>query len=115
MQQQSFKDDFWWLKSLKNSNDLNKALDKRSKISRLDPILDGDDVIHVGGRLENSFLNECKHPILSPKVGKVTGPLLIKHQHKIAAHSRKGITLNEIHSSGYWILDAHSTVKNTIH
>ena len=87
VQQRSFKDEFRWLKSLKNSNDLNKALDKRSKISCLDPFLDGDEVIHVGGRLENSFLNnECKHPILLPKVGKIT-ELLIKYHHKLAAHS----------------------------
>ena len=87
VQQRSFKDEFRWLKSLKNSSDLNKALDKRSKISCLDPFLDGDEVIHVGGRLENSFLNnECKHPILLPKVGKIT-ELLIKYHHKLAAHS----------------------------
>ena len=87
VQQQSFKDEFRWLKSLKNSNDLNKALDERSKIYCLDPFLDGDEVIHVGERLEKSFLNnECKHPILLPKVGKITD-LLIKHHHKLAAHS----------------------------
>ena len=115
VQQRSFKDEFRWLKSLKNSNDLNKALDKRSKISRLDPFLDGDEVIHVGGRLENSFLNnECKHPILLPKVGKIT-ELLIRHPHKLAAHSGRGITLNEIRSSGYWIVDAKSAIKNIIH
>ena len=50
VQQQSFKDEFWQLKSLENSNNLNKALDKKSKISCLDPFLDGDEVIYVGGR-----------------------------------------------------------------
>ena len=60
-----------WSKSVENSNDLNKSLDKRSKISCLDPFLDRDEVICVGGRLEKSFLNdECKHPILLPKVGR---------------------------------------------
>ena len=112
VQQRSFKDEFRWLKSLKNSNDLNKALDKRSKISHLDPLLDGDEVIHVGGRLENSFLNnECKHPILLPKDGKIT-EFLIKHHHKLAAHSGRGITLNELRSSGYWIVGTNSAVKN---
>ena len=115
VQQRSFKDEFQWLKSLKNSNDLNKALGMRSKISCLDPFLDGDGVIHVGGRLENSFLNnECKHPILLTKVGKIT-ELLIKHHHKLAAHSGQSITLNEIRSSRYWIADANSAVKNNIH
>ena len=57
-----------WSKSAKNSNDLNKSLDKRSKISHLDPFLDGDEVISVRGRLEKSFLNnDCKHPIFVSK------------------------------------------------
>ena len=77
-----------WSKSAKNSNDLNKSLDKRSKISHLDPFLDGDEVIRVGGRLEKSFSSdECNHPILFLKVGKITD-LLLKHDHKLTGHSR---------------------------
>ena len=71
VQQRSFEDELRWLKSVENSNDLNKSLDKRSKISCLDPFLDRDEVIRVGGRLEKSFLNdEYKHPVLLPKVGR---------------------------------------------
>ena len=115
VQQRIFEDELRWLKSMENSNDSNKSLDKRSKISRLDPFLDGDEVIHVRGRLDKSFLNdECKHPILFPKVGKITD-LLIKHYHKLTGHSGRGITLNEIHSSGYWIIDANSALKNIIY
>ena len=103
------------LKSVENSNDLNKSLDRRSMISCLDPFLDGDEVIRVGGRLEKSFLNnECKHPLLFPKVGKITD-LLTKHHHKLTGHSGRGITLNKIRSSGYWIVDANSAMKNIIY
>ena len=88
VQQRSFEDELQCLKSVENSNDFNKSLDKRSKISHLDPFLDGDEVISVRGRLEKSFLNnDCKHPILFPKVGKITD-LLIKHHHKLTGHSR---------------------------
>ena len=88
VQQQSFEDELQCLKSVENSNDLNKSLDKRSKISHLDPFLDGDEVIRVGGRLEKSFSNdECNHPILFLKVGKITD-LLLKHDHKLTGHSR---------------------------
>ena len=53
VQQRSFEDQLRWLKSVKNSNDLNKSLDKRSRISGLDPFLNGEG-------LEKSFLNnEC--------------------------------------------------------
>ena len=115
VQQRSFEDELRLLKSVENSNGPNKSLDNRSKISRLDPFLDGDEVIRVGGRLDKSFLNnECKHPILFPKVRKITD-LLIKHHHKLTGHSGRGITLNEIHSSGYWIIDANSALKNIIY
>ena len=67
MQQRKLKDELRWLKSVENSNDLKKSLDKRSKISRLDPFFDGDGVIRAGGRLGKSFLNnECQHPMLFP-------------------------------------------------
>ena len=74
--------------------------------------MDGDEAIHVGERLEKSFLsNGCKHPLLLPKVGKITD-LLIKRHHRLAGHSGWGITLNQICSSGYWIVDANSAVNN---
>ena len=93
---------------------LNKALGRRSKISRLDPFLDKDGIIHVGGRLDSCFINNnCKHPILLPKDGKVT-TLIIQRHHKMAAHGGHGITLNQIKSSGYWIVGANSAVKNFI-
>ena len=64
---------------------VNKALSRRSKISSLNPFLDKDGIIHVGGRLVDSCINNnCKHPILLPKNGKVT-TLIIQHHHKMAA------------------------------
>ena len=74
------------MESIKDKTWINKALDRRSKISRLDPFLDNDGIIHVGGRLDNCFINSnCKHPILLPKTRKLT-TLIIQHHHKIAAH-----------------------------
>ena len=44
-------------------------------------ILDKDGIIHVGGRLDDSCIkNNCKHPMLLPKNGKVT-TLIIQHHH----------------------------------
>ena len=82
-------------------HDLNKLLDKRSKICHLDPFLSGGEVTHGGERLEKSFLNNYwKHPILLPKIEKIID-LLMKHYHKLAGHSGHGITLNQIRSLGY--------------
>ena len=49
-----------------------------------------------------------------PKVGKITD-LLIKHHHRLAGCSAWRIAPNEIGSSGYWIVDANSAVKNIIY
>ena len=114
VQKRSFNVEFKWLKSMKDKTWGNKALGRRGKISRLDPFLDKDGIIRVGGRLDNCFINNnCKHPILLPKDGKVT-TLIIQHQHKMAAYGGRGITLNQIKSSGYWIVGANSAVKNFI-
>ena len=100
---------------MENSNDLNKSLDKRSKIFRLEPFLDVNEIIQVGGRLEKLFLdNECKYPILLQKARKITD-LLIKHHHKLAGQSGQGITINEIRSSGYWLVDSNSAVKSILY
>ena len=45
-----------------------KEVQKRSSLSNLDPFVDADGVIRVGGRLENSQLeSKVKHPVVIPK------------------------------------------------
>ena len=87
---------------------------KRCSISQLDPFIDESDVIRVGGRLQNSHISDdCRHPILLPRKGKVSD-LIIKHYHSKVAHGSRGLTLNEIRGAGYWIVGANSTVKKVI-
>ena len=57
--QWSFKDEFRWLRSVKNSNDLNKPLNKRSKISHLDPFLDEDKEEDVKRKIGKIILKKC--------------------------------------------------------
>ena len=114
VQKRSFNDESKWLKSMKDKPWVKKALDRRSKILRLDPFLNKDETIRVEGRLGNCFINNnCEHPILLPKDGKVT-TLIIQHHHKMAAHGGHGITLNQIRSSGYRIIGANSALKNFV-
>ena len=66
---------------MKDKTWVNKALSRMSKISSLDPFLDKDGIICVGGTLDSSFINNnYKHPILLPKNEKVT-TLIIQHQY----------------------------------
>ena len=75
------------------------------KLYSLDSFVGEDQVLPVGGRLKNiSLSNSCTHPILLPKNGTVT-ELLIRWCHEKTAYGGRDITLSEIRSSGYWIID----------
>ena len=71
-------------------------------------------MIRVGGRLRQSGLEEAvKHPILLPKKGHITN-LIIRWCHVKTAHSGRNMTLTEIISSGYWVMQGNSVVKRLI-
>ena len=91
----------------------NSALPKTSRLYQLDPFLQ-DDVIRVGGRLEKASmpLSE-KHPTVLPSKSHITN-LIIDHFHKKTKHQGRGITLNEIHSNGYWISGGSTVVTQYI-
>ena len=73
-----------------------RRLNRKCSIYQLDPFIDEYDVICVGGRLQSSHISDdCKHPILLPRKGKVSD-LIIKHCNSNVAHGGHGFTLNEI-------------------
>ena len=83
VQKRSFNVEFKWLMSMEDKTWVNKALERRSKISRLNRFLDKDGIIGVRGKLENGFINNnCKHPIFLPNDAKVA-TLIIQHYPKM--------------------------------
>ena len=83
-------------------------------VRKLDPYIDEDGVLRVGGRLKNAdYADQVKHPIILPKGSHVT-KLIIKHYHEYTKHQGKGMTLNEIRSRGYWIIGGSSAVNTVI-
>ena len=81
---------------------------KSSQIYNLDPYIDEDGIIRVGGRLDKSNLNnECKHLIVLPK-GSPISKLIIAWRHKKTGHAGRSMTLNKIRISGFWIVFANS-------
>ena len=87
---------------------------QNNKLHSLDPFVNEDQVLRVGGRLKNSSLNNsCTHPILLPNNGTVT-ELLIRWCQEKTAHGGRDITLSEIRSNGYWIIDANSKARQII-
>ena len=90
------------------------SVKKNSRIVNLDPFVDENGILRVGGRLKmSSFGENLKHPVLLPK-GESISKLVIKHCHEKVAHGGRGITLNEIRNHGFWIIDVNSAVRNFI-
>ena len=97
-----------------NSRHLKRNLKKLCPLFKLDPFFDKNGIIRVGGRMKHSSLEEVyKYPVVLPKKGKVSY-LIIQWCHFQVEHAGRGITLNEIRSSGYWIINANSRVRHFI-
>jgi len=85
-----------------------------SSFYKLDPFVDVDGILRVGGRLRRSTLaDDIKFPIILPRDRHVT-KLIARHFHERNSHQRKGMTLNEIRSNGLWILGGSSIAANLI-
>lgn len=92
----------------------HKLLNGKSQLHKLDPFLDQNEVLRVGGRIQNSeFPDAIKHPIVLPRKSHIT-ELVIYHFHAKVQHQGRGITTNEIRSNGFWIVGCSSAVSSLI-
>ena len=111
-QRSYFKDEISILIRMRHGEKV--SLQSSGKISNLDPFIDENEVVRVGGRIKISNLNtESIDPILLFGKGIVTN-LLVKWYHQSVGHGGRGYTLNRIRSSGYWIVKANSVVQSFI-
>ena len=86
-----------------------------SKIAKLNPFLDDDGILRVGGRLKNADLPYgVKYPMILPRSSHVSS-LIIRHFHERTAHQGKGMTFNEVRSNGFWVVGGSSEVSSAIH
>ena len=66
---------------------------KKGILSRMDPFVDDDGIIRVGGRIANSTLPwKLKHPAIMPKKHRVSS-LLIRHFHEKIQNGGRAATL----------------------
>ncbi|XP_063903768.1 uncharacterized protein LOC135123205 [Zophobas morio] len=101
----------------KNTNKIrriNKAPSNNSKILSLNPFMDENKLIRVGGRLKNSALDrDVKHPILLPK-NRVVTKLLVRQEHERLLHAGPQATLASIRQR-FWIISARSAIRQILH
>ena len=113
-QQRRFSAEFKILTAAKVGKKCDVPFRKSSVINQLDPFLNSDDIICVGGRLKRSFLNkELKFPIIWSKEERIA-TLIIQDCHSRCAHGGRGAILNGFHSRGYWITNGNSAVRSVI-
>lgn len=86
----------------------------KSDLCRLDPFLDSDGILRVGGRIQNAEIpNKIKYPVVLPKKGHVTN-LIARYFHDKTLHQGRGMTVNEIRNNGFWIVGCSSVVSSLI-
>lgn len=90
-----------------------KTILRTSSILELNPFLDENGVIHVGGRLQKSKLT-ClqKHPILIPLKHSFVH-LLVWDAHNKVFHGGISETLMELRER-FWLIKGRQTVKNIL-
>ncbi|XP_011884070.1 PREDICTED: uncharacterized protein LOC105571210 [Vollenhovia emeryi] len=96
------------IKKLKSKHAINKG-----RLISLDPFLDENDLIRVGGRLQNSKLTfSQKHPVLLPSRHLITDQI-IRESHENHYHAGIQTTLYILRQR-FWILDGRNQVRKVI-
>ena len=96
----------------------NHCLSSKRKVKtrmwKLDPFLDDNNILRVGGRLNKSSLIEsAKHPIILPKW--IASRRLAESFHQSVQHSGRTTTVSEIRQSGFWIVNVNLCIRSIIH
>lgn len=108
VQQEAFKEDH---RSLAKG----ETVSKHSPLWKLDPILDADGVLRIGGRMTSAAISwDEKHPIIIPKNSHIA-TLLVQYYHEQVAHQGRHITEGAIRSAGLWILEGNRLISSIIH
>ena len=85
-----------------------------SSLRTLDPVLDSDGVMRVGGRIRKAKLPcTLKNPVILPKSSHITS-LIISHVHERTHLRGRGITLNGLRSSEYWLVSGNAMVRQFV-
>ncbi|XP_057705305.1 uncharacterized protein LOC130923571 [Corythoichthys intestinalis] len=99
------------MKCLQKQDELHKA----SSLKNLDPFLDENGLLRVGGRITNSNVNANeKNPIILPGHHHVAA-LLIKHYHEQTSHQGRLFTEGAVRAAGWWIVGGKRKVSTIIY
>jgi len=109
---------YWWklIQAQRFSEELEylhggKKVLKKSPLWKLDPFVDSDGILRVGGRIHNAnrIAEYARHPIFLDSSHRFT-KLLVEDYHRIYGHQGKKTVANELRQK-YWILGVTGAVK----
>lgn len=91
-----------------------RSINANNCLLRLKPFLDENDIIRVGGRLENaeSITLFQKHPIVLPSTSPFTR-LIFVSKHETSKHSGPQAMLSRIRLK-YWPLNSRNIARNVV-
>ena len=91
-----------------------KTIPCGSKLISLNPFLDKDDVLRVGGRLDQAtMVYDRKYPIILPKNHELTR-LIIDNEHLKNLHAGPQLLLATLRQK-YWIIGARNVIRQSLH
>ncbi|XP_075221651.1 uncharacterized protein LOC142324666 [Lycorma delicatula] len=96
-------------------NDLQnqRFISKQSKLSLLDPFLDGKGLLRVGGRLEHSNLSfDKKHQLILHSHANITR-LIIHSKHLLLLHAGLQLTHSSLRQR-FWIVNAKIAIGSVV-
>lgn len=89
------------------------AIDRKSKLLPLNPILDNDGMLIVGGRIyQGNFNNSKKHPIILPP-SHTLSKLIVQNEHIRLLHCGATMLLTSLRER-YWPISGKNLVKHVI-
>ena len=97
-----------------NGKKQSVRIKRTSPLYRLDPFVDEDGILRIGGRLKRSALDfDVRHPYVISRNSPIA-VLLVRHFHEKVAHMGRGTTINKIRDGGFWIVGMRRVVASLI-
>ena len=92
-----------------------KEIPRNSTLKKLDPYLDAEGLLRIGGRLKHAALEyEEKFPVIVPGRSHAA-KLLVNHYHERVKHQGRVFTEAAVRTAGYWIVSGRKCVNSILH
>ena len=114
-QKEHFKHEINELSSQSASDKPKLRKKSLKRIYKLDPYIDDEGLLRVGGRLRNSTENDrLRFPMILPRKSLIS-QRIVEHYHRSMQHGGRSSTVNEIRSNGFWIIGISGMVRSLIY